>query len=477
MGEQAETGSARREREHRVWHARTYALAGLCLLSCVAMSPLTAAGAAPAPYEELFEGDASLAARGWEVKAEPAQSVWRIEGGHLVVVCPRNPYKGGCIVRRVPLVERGILELDVRLAVTGGADYNHFSLGFRLYGHTSSFKKLGRHMWLGYRPKRKSWVMLANDVPVHTWVHVRLLFDLPRGRMEYYCGAAADPVYIETDLDLDPKQAPPELEFFNYGLCTGTLEHWVDNVVLKPLGEAGEAGVAKRDRVLVFEGVAADRYGVTGILKQAFGEGALSVYRMASRGAAIAPRNKFGLERLPSGQRWAEAAKVVLLDVPAVPDGCLPPYVLADLREAVLRGADLFVFGGMFAFGKGGYADTPLADLLPVSLAGPWRVRRFDGPRVLESETASWEQLLSKVQERPAVLWYHDVGVLAPQSEVLLAAGQRPMLVRRRTGEGTVTAFLGVPCGVRTADRAGTSFWAWSGWPDLVRCMVDCDSP
>ena len=453
----------------------------LRVCACVGMwlaalgSGLEAADPAAIPavsYEERFEGDAPVVERGWELEAEPAQSIWRVEDGHLVVVCPRNPYKGGSIVRQIPLLERGVLEFDARLAVSGGSDYNHFSLGFRLYGHMSSFKKLGMHMWLGYRPERKTWVMLATNVPVHKWVHVKLLFDLPRRRMEYYCGEAEDPAYIETDLDVDPKTAPPELEFFNYGLCTGTLQHWVDNVVLRPLGKGGGHGTAKRDRVLVFEGVSADRHGVTDILKQAFGEEQVSVYRMESRGAAIAPRNKFGLGRLPSGQRWDEAATVVLLDVPAGPGDCLPPYVLADLREAVLGGADLLVFGGMFAFGKGGYAGTPLADLLPVAVEGPWQVRQFDGPRALESDAPTWTQVLANGDTRPTVLWYHDLVVRGPEAGVLLTAGKEPVLARRQVGKGTVTAFFGVPCGEPVGGQGGVPFWTWNGWPELVLRMM-----
>ena len=458
--------------------ARVCARAGLCLLACGGGADAGAPTAArPPSYEERFDGDQAVAARGWEVRAEPAQSVWRVEDGHLALTCHRNPYKGGRIVRQVPLLERGILEFDTRLAVLGGSDYNHFSLGFKLYGHMSSFKKFGMHMWLGYRPERKSWVMLSTDVPVHKWVHVKLLFDLPRGRMEYYCGEAEDPAYIETSLGVDPEQAPPELEFFNYGLCTGTLEHWIDNVVLRPLTRGVGAGDVQRDRALVFEGVAADRYGVTDILKQAFGDEQVSVFRMESRGAAIAPRNKFGLERLPSAQRWDEAATVVLLDVPAVPADCLPPYVLADLCEAVLDGADLLVFGGMFAFGKGGYVGTPLAGLLPVAVEGPWRVRKFDGPCALRSETPPWAQVLASGDARPTLSWYHDLVVRGPDADVLLTAGKEPMLVRRQAGKGTVTAFFGVPCGEPIGGQGGVPFWAWGGWPELVRRMADRGSP
>ena len=64
-------------------------------------------------------------------------------------------------------------------------------------------------------------------------------------------------------------------------------------------------------------------------------------------------------------------------DAPAGPDGALPDFVLADIAEAVSDGAELVVLGGFFSLGKGEYADTPLAKILPDGVSD---LKPFDAP-------------------------------------------------------------------------------------------------
>jgi len=85
-----------------------------------------------------FDGKHSLEACGWEVQADDAQSQWQVREGHLEVVCHRSPYKGGQIVKRIPLLRNGTLDFDVKFAVSGGANYDHLCLGFRLYGQMTA---------------------------------------------------------------------------------------------------------------------------------------------------------------------------------------------------------------------------------------------------------------------------------------------------------------------------------------------------
>ncbi|HBO42959.1 MAG TPA: hypothetical protein DD670_03300, partial [Planctomycetaceae bacterium] len=42
---------------------------------------------------------------------------------------------------------------------------------------------------------------------------------------------------------------------------------------------------------------------------------------------------------------------------------------MKDLADAVDRGAGLIMLGGFYTFGPGGYADTPLADVLPIRMS------------------------------------------------------------------------------------------------------------
>jgi hypothetical protein len=422
------------------------------------------------PVADDFDGADDPAALGWRIEAEPEQSVWRIRDGRLEVVCPRNPYKGGRIVKEIPALDRGSLQFDMRSPVAGGADYNHLSLGFRIYGHMTSFKNYGRHTWLGYRPEQRRHLTLATGVPLGKWTRIRVVFDIPRKRFEYYCGEGEDPVFVDPDVNLDLEKAPRELEFFNYGLCTGTVTHRIDNVVLRGAEDGAAAARSARDGVLVFEGVTAVDYGVSSVLQNLCGPERLHRYVMETRGAAILPRNKFALRHVPGLRRWSTASHAVLVDVPAVPSDALPSYLLTDLADSVRAGLDLIIFGGMFAFGKGGYAGTPLEDLLPVRLAGPWSVRRFAAPQPIEAAGAPLAALLTG-PDRPTLLWYHDLQVRSPGAEVLLTAGGRPVAVRGKAGEGNVTVFLGTVCG-NIESGGSVAFWRWSGWPGLVGALV-----
>jgi len=300
-----------------------------------------------------FDGEQSLEAWGWQVQADDAQSQWRVRDGHLEVVCHHSPYKGGQIVRRIPLFRQGTLEFDVKFAVSGGSNYDHLCLGFRLYGQMTAFKKIRGHTWMGYDPKRKKHWDITNDVPRGQWVRLRAAFDVDRKRMAFYMDDAPDPLYVYDRFDPDLSEDKRQLEFFNYGLCSGTVTHLVDNIELRQGVPWNDAAATQRDRLVLFEGPSADRYRIAHSLEPAFGKDRISTYSVLSRGAAIFPRNQFALDRVPGPERLHQAACIVLVDVPVGPGDWFPQRVLDELREAVRRGAVLTVFGGMFASVKG----------------------------------------------------------------------------------------------------------------------------
>lgn len=427
---------------------------------------------------ETFSGDASLSARGWKIEADPTQSQWRIQDGHLEVMCHRNPYHGGKIVRPVPKLARCELAFDAKFAVRGAGNYNHLSLGFRLYGYMTSFKHYVGHHWLAYRPAEKRHYSASNAIPLDQWVHLRIRFDFPAHRAEFYVGGGDDPVWVDTAVGVNLEQAKPELNFFNYGLCAGTVTHLVDNIVLRELPARSGDNPTARNRALVFQGISFDRYGVAEALAPRFGKEHLSVYTLETRGAAIAPRNQFALRCVPAAERWRETALVALVDIPAGPGGCLPAYMVDDLAAAVRSGAHLLVLGGMYSYGKGVYEDTPLASLLPVPCDDPWAVRRFSAPVPMQSETFPSLAARGSPATLPGVLWYHEGARRNAAVEVLMEAGGKPMLVRRAVGKGMVTAFLGTPCGdFGKIDSGVVPFWEWPGWPDLVRQMADAALP
>ncbi|MBN1590782.1 MAG: hypothetical protein JW888_14820, partial [Pirellulales bacterium] len=146
---------------------------------------------------------------------------------------------------------------------------------------------------------------------------------------------------------------------------------------------------------------------------------------------------------------------------------------LAELAEAVDRGAGLIMLGGFFTFGPGGYADTPLAQVLPIRmsrleeqkpdepmrrdmhLAGPIHMRpgRFGADHfalMLSGDRAKNAALWSRL---PAMLGANrfDSGQIK-RGAIVLAVDQddHPLLISQPFGAGRVLAF------------AGDTTWRWA---------------
>jgi uncharacterized membrane protein len=141
---------------------------------------------------------------------------------------------------------------------------------------------------------------------------------------------------------------------------------------------------------------------------------------------------------------------------------------LAAMKLAVDRGAGLMMLGGLYSFGPGGYAETPLADILPIEMnrlerqrfedatradvhiAGPLKMRpprRAGSPdyimHLADDNQALWDKLtLDEGANR--------LGKLKPAAHLLAEteSGQ-PLLVAQEAGNGRVLAF------------AGDSTWRW----------------
>jgi len=74
------------------------------------------------------------------------------------------------------------------------------------------------------------------------------------------------------------------------------------------------------------------------------------------------------LKSLPLDSEWFEPDKYDVYMIGDVPARVFGPENLEKLARAVERGAGLMMTGGFRSFGAGGYAQTPLADLLPVTM-------------------------------------------------------------------------------------------------------------
>jgi uncharacterized membrane protein len=171
--------------------------------------------------------------------------------------------------------------------------------------------------------------------------------------------------------------------------------------------------------------------------------------------------------------------------------------MLADFVSR--RGGGLIALGGRSALAEGGYADTPLGEVLPVTLRRPLdhetEVPAVDlSPRLTaagkvhpalqlgatEDATARWDSM-------PSLTSVNTLGSVKPGATVLLTgrtgtgSATQPMLVVQRFGRGTA-ALLGVQdtwlwkmhASIPVDDRIHSTFWRqllrWSldGVPDRL---------
>lgn len=194
----------------------------------------------------------------------------------------------------------------------------------------------------------------------------------------------------------------------------------------------------------------------------------LDIIRLDARAPAERPADF--AKRLAGGY-----AVVILGDVDA---SCFTAAELTALAETVSRGAGLLALGGFQTFGPGGYAETPLAELLPVQMNRLERTRvqdaispdmHLDMPlRMMPAQQAAghFVMALDKDPQKSREMWAalpplegaNRFAGLKPGAVILAAAypagasgdlTEVPLLVEQAYGRGRVMAF------------AGDSTWRW----------------
>lgn len=187
----------------------------------------------------------------------------------------------------------------------------------------------------------------------------------------------------------------------------------------------------------------------------------------------------------PTLEQLEEFDVVILGDVPAE---ALSPESLSILRAFVEGGGGLLTLGGYGAYGAGGYAGTPLAEALPVSMDSG------DGQR----ETEIRVELTPAGRAHPALAgllpWFAgatrptlrgvtEVRGPRPGAEVLVtgepADGGRTAIVLavQRYGEGRSAAFTGDTSWVwyRSPELGGPDGLYRRFWGQLVRWLLEED--
>lgn len=143
---------------------------------------------------------------------------------------------------------------------------------------------------------------------------------------------------------------------------------------------------------------------------------------------------------------------------------------LAMLKEFVHNGGGLVVLGGEWAFQRGGYAGTALAEMLPVEMPDEDRIPVDRAGLALAADAASSWPKNFVFDPAPRAFYIHT---LTPKQDatVELRAGDRAAVVSGSFGKGRVVA-----CGLTihgTPQTGVTPFWDWADWPRLLGYAVD----
>ena len=238
-------------------------------------------------------------------------------------------------------------------------------------------------------------------------------------------------------------------------------ERWPDLLVglLAAAPGPAEPGSASRDSAMVLRGLGFSRMRVAEALAlvEDF------EVELADTAGFRWTRVGYGLSRRPGARAIRRCASYTLFGMHVQSLGSRLPRLV---EESIRQGARLCVFGGPNAFGKGAYSGTALEALLPVRCKGPWDTVKFDEPRPFTVSAACRQRFPLDWDPPPTVQYAHDVD-LAPEAEVLIRAGEHPILVRRSLGQGNVYAFTGLCYGT---DPNG--FWAWPQWPQFLALLM-----
>ena len=182
--------------------------------------------------------------------------------------------------------------------------------------------------------------------------------------------------------------------------------------------------------------------------------------------AAKLEANKAGcLEGWPNREALARMDVVVLDEIPA------PALALdqrRDLLDFVRGGGGLLVLGGWYSLSRGSWEGSFLEEALPVEVVQTTFLRRLAPKEQLLAATPAYAEALGKppvFEKAGGVAWLNHV---RPRSgaEILVTAGDLPVLVSGTCGVGQAIVWAGSHSG-----EAVAPYWTTAAWPAVLR---DC---
>jgi hypothetical protein len=406
-------------------------------------------------------------------------STYTVKKGQLEIIAnPAQNLRGGYVEMEIPIMRKGTIEFDLNV--------NHNQKGTGLFidlYNISLFWHDYCEDWRRYFPEPTAKRMKYYNVePVgqrrlgavkkRKWSHYKIYFDTDNDVVEYYKDDMEDPVYIDGAAAVLGRQEylGGKLRIGSWGIAKGPMTFLIDNISISSAATQNNETSVKRDRYVIFNGLSYNRYNISeSLLAGGVNKKNIRNFYIENPKPALTPANKFFINKMPGTTSMQKAKSLILVDCPFGPAEIIPEFVQKNAVKNVKQGMTLVVFGGLFALGKGEYQDSYLSDYLPVELKDAWQVKKFQSPLIIQPVSNEMKKLDWKI--KPSVVYIHD---LKPKkdAEVLLTAGDHPLLVRQKLGKGEIIVFLGTTCGSLPKNPQNPLFWKWNQWAKMVDLIV-----
>lgn len=242
---------------------------------------------------------------------------------------------------------------------------------------------------------------------------------------------------------------------------------------------------ALADKKIDFGNLAPRRNGRADIY---YGRGAMD-YRLRMP-AAFAGLDRFyaydaplmgGLRQTPgmwlhNGIDWRRYPDFDVLLFTGIPHCAMGAENCYAMVNYVKDGGGIFLTGGEYAFGKGGYNFTVLErELLPVICVENVDTRYVESPLFFEpGKDFSDLKATLDFKAKPS-FWVWNQVALKSDVKVFLKSGNRPILVGWQLGKGRVACLLVDHRG--KSEKDVTAFFDWKDWPALVDAVVAWVAP
>lgn len=412
---------------------------------------------------------------GWTIHAKPGRSSYIVKDGKLHVTVTPHFKDDGYAEIDIPLCRKGQLDFDVCI------DPENRSLSGRGPGLTLDIYNIST-FWHNYcrdwrfyfpEPNSKRSAGFSNEPVGHgsigkitlgKWIHYRICWDADNDRVEYYIDDMTDPALIKGDVSVlgHAEYQGGKLRIGSFGYGNAGYECLIDNIIFRNLEQRTDDKKEARSLILLFQGISSELYGLEKILSSP----ELRVYNLDFWRSSYTAGNTFKYNRLPGLNSLRSAKTIILLDTPAGPDNILPDFLLEDMTKEVYAGARLIIFGGLFSLDRGEFQNTALEKILPVSLH-PGKKRAGGRPLQIKPAAGKYKNLDWK--EKPCIYYLHDLP-LRDNVGILLEAGDSPLLVSRKYGQGEALVFLGTVCG-----SGSNAFWSNPLWTELAEQIILAD--